>query len=318
MGTINEKLDYLSGTKEAIKSAIIEKGTTVPDGATFRSYADLINQLKRSESQEKTVTPTGEQFDVLPDDGYLLSKVTVEGDENLIQENIANGVTIYGITGTHVGKNVELSAITVTPTGEEFTESAADGAGFNEVTVEGDSNLQPQNIAEGVEIYGVTGTMAVTASSTFPTEYEYYRSIVEEMYIENMGEEPPSSLMVLESNGDITFGYFLSNWKVTAYDSTTTDFCAIGWVRISYHKSEDSWVFDDFSSSASTGENYVKNIRYCTKSALFYNGEQIWPIVTNNTQIIYGNALSFGNGKTKILDASAEFIYEIYEEESDE
>lgn len=45
MGTIAEKLTYLNGTKSAIKDAIEEKGVTVPAGATFRDYADLIGDI---------------------------------------------------------------------------------------------------------------------------------------------------------------------------------------------------------------------------------------------------------------------------------
>lgn len=42
MGTTAEKLAYLNDTKTAIKDAIIAKGVEVPEGTTFRGYADLI------------------------------------------------------------------------------------------------------------------------------------------------------------------------------------------------------------------------------------------------------------------------------------
>ena len=42
MGTTAEKLAYLTETKTAIKNAIVSKGTDVPEGTTFRGYADLI------------------------------------------------------------------------------------------------------------------------------------------------------------------------------------------------------------------------------------------------------------------------------------
>ena len=57
-------------------------------------------------TQEKTVIPTAEQQIVTPDEKYTgLSKVTVEAiqDENLISENIKNGVDILGVTGNYVG-----------------------------------------------------------------------------------------------------------------------------------------------------------------------------------------------------------------------
>ena len=42
MGTLKEKLSYLSETKEAIKQALIKLQVTVTDEDTFRSYADKI------------------------------------------------------------------------------------------------------------------------------------------------------------------------------------------------------------------------------------------------------------------------------------
>lgn len=44
--TIQDKLTYLSGTKDAIKQAIIAKGVDVSDTDTFRSYADKIEAIQ--------------------------------------------------------------------------------------------------------------------------------------------------------------------------------------------------------------------------------------------------------------------------------
>lgn len=46
MGNIQDKLNYLSNTKEAIKQAIITKGVDVTDSDTFRSYADKIDSIQ--------------------------------------------------------------------------------------------------------------------------------------------------------------------------------------------------------------------------------------------------------------------------------
>lgn len=45
MGTAADKLAYLTGTKDAIKQAIAAKGVDIPDGTTFRGYAEKINNI---------------------------------------------------------------------------------------------------------------------------------------------------------------------------------------------------------------------------------------------------------------------------------
>lgn len=54
--------------------------------------------------QSKTVTPSASSQTVAADSGYDgLSLVTVNGSENLVAENIAKDVEIFGIIGTHAG-----------------------------------------------------------------------------------------------------------------------------------------------------------------------------------------------------------------------
>ena len=46
MGTTADKINYLNGTKAAIKEAIENKGVTVSDSDTFRSYAEKIGDIE--------------------------------------------------------------------------------------------------------------------------------------------------------------------------------------------------------------------------------------------------------------------------------
>lgn len=51
-------------------------------------------------TEEKTVTPSKESQEILPSENKYISKVIVNGDDNLVPENIEEGKTIFGVTGT--------------------------------------------------------------------------------------------------------------------------------------------------------------------------------------------------------------------------
>lgn len=90
-------------------------------------------------------------------------EVRVNSD-NIEPENIKEGIEILGVTGTYKPV-INLDSKSVMPSTSAQTIKASDANldGFNEVTVEAvtssiDSDIQPENIKEGVEILGVTGT----------------------------------------------------------------------------------------------------------------------------------------------------------------
>ena len=128
--------------------------------------------------QVKTVYPTGEVISVTPDEGYDgLSAVNVAGDAYLVPENIAEGVTIYGVTGTHEdGETVEWHEYEIRPEDYDFVLTAPEGHGIRKITVLGDADLIPENIKSGVDIFGRVGTYAgyitVASEDELPTDAE--------------------------------------------------------------------------------------------------------------------------------------------------
>lgn len=108
------------------------------------------------------VEPTGQDFTINPEEGIDgFSSVEVAGDENLKAENILRDVTIYGVTGTADSlTDAYLQEKQVTPTAEEITITPDEKyAALSKVVVLGDSQLKPENIKSGVEIFGVNGEL---------------------------------------------------------------------------------------------------------------------------------------------------------------
>ena len=170
------------------------------------------------------------------------------------------------------GELGELEPGFVTPTGQEFT-AYPDGAGFSSVTVAGDVNLEPQNIAMGVTIYGVEGTLKIGSSTgDVPAAYQPYLEGALNYY----GGEY-EDLMILESTNMIGFGFMQSGFAIESYNSGSSEFTASGWVYVRYNKTTGAWAMQDWSYVTSEGQNYVNHIRYCS-SVLTYNGTQIYPV----------------------------------------
>lgn len=107
-----DEVRELSGVTDALG---LDDMTTNLDAANdeVSSQVELIAQLAlalegkasaRPSLQDKVVTPATDEQVIRADSEYDgLKKVTVTGDPNLVSENIAEGVSIFGVEGTHTG-----------------------------------------------------------------------------------------------------------------------------------------------------------------------------------------------------------------------
>ena len=126
------------------------------------------------------------------------------------------------ITGTYEPTTTEptLQAKSVTPTASEQTvtpDSSYDG--LSQVTVAGDANLTPENIKEGISIFGITGTLAAAASDNNTEAYAI---------------DPTNPVVSFKTSGTIkVFGYGYSTSSSGWGGSTTTvhAFCGDGYYK---------------------------------------------------------------------------------------
>lgn len=89
MGTTSEKLAYLADTKTAIKDAIVAKGVDVPEGTTFRQYADLISGISTGLSDDALALANATPEDV------TAGKTFYAGDKDLKTGTASKGLVLY-------------------------------------------------------------------------------------------------------------------------------------------------------------------------------------------------------------------------------
>lgn len=77
---------------------------------------------------------------------------------------ILDGYTAFGAAGQVSGGITQKAAQTYTPTTTDQTIAAGQYLAGAQ-TVKGDANLQPQYIADGVKIFGVTGSLSAAVIS---------------------------------------------------------------------------------------------------------------------------------------------------------
>lgn len=95
--------------------------------------------------------------------GSLLREATIKKPETMTPEHIKKGVDVAGVIGTFAGDEMEKTVDLNMADGDQIVDADPDTV-MTKVTVRKPETLVPGNIADGVEIGGVVGTLIDTGA----------------------------------------------------------------------------------------------------------------------------------------------------------
>lgn len=153
-----------------VKSAIIPKpadliGANIVKGASIAGVdgeRTIFSLEERTIDGDNDLTFAAGDFVVEPtSEDNAISKVTITKPSALVPENIKLGVSIAGVEGQLIGDGEEVTVALDMADGDMVIEPS-EGKMLSAVTVQKPETLIPENIAEGVDIAGIIGTLAAS------------------------------------------------------------------------------------------------------------------------------------------------------------
>lgn len=109
INTLNGLITAIAGSKSSTYQLAFQAAKTITPSTASQIavssgyYTGGNITVAAVPTQSKTVTPSSATQDITPDSGKFLSKVTINGDSDLVASNIKSGVEIFGVTGTYEG-----------------------------------------------------------------------------------------------------------------------------------------------------------------------------------------------------------------------
>lgn len=96
---------------EVTPDGVIKATVIQPEGYVFEDTGESTEQLPVAEGA--IITPSAEEQVAIMSGTYAIGDITVEGDPNLIPENIVQGVSIFGVEGNYSGNTHDAVSINV-------------------------------------------------------------------------------------------------------------------------------------------------------------------------------------------------------------
>lgn len=106
-------------------------------------------------------------------DGSLVKEATIIKPEDLTPENIRFGVNLAGIEGKYTGAEAEEVAVDLDFSEGDMVIAPEEDKVFSTVKIPKPDTLTPENIAKGVDIAGIIGTMAAGGGGSGKVAYGF-------------------------------------------------------------------------------------------------------------------------------------------------
>ena len=179
--SVQNEINRIKAGKEDIRAAIVEKGQSVPATAPLSSYGDKIRAIQTGVN---TSDATAEAGDILSGKTAYVKGAKVSGtmakvpqatpsisvsSGGLITASVTQGAG-YVASGTKSAAQqlATLGAQTITPGTADQTISSGQYLNGTQI-IKGDANLLPENIREGISIFGVAGCHKSGEGTTITT-----------------------------------------------------------------------------------------------------------------------------------------------------
>ena len=195
--------------------------------------------IKPKTTKEATTYTPGTTNQTIASGTYCSGSQTIKGDENLVAANIAEGVSIFGVTGTHTG-GIDTSDATATAddivTGETAYINGVKVTGTNpyekavtttEVNTQATKLAELKTILQGKAAGGSGGTTVETGTLTGATTYGYGDSITYYYYDFSMFATKVFVLLIeTDSIGDTSWCGAIISRETTSDEFTCLDYAS--------------------------------------------------------------------------------------------
>ena len=158
-----------------VQEGIVLKDRNGNDVAYYGIETVTFDTTTEGKQQTYTKGVAVEGLEIVPDfsggdmaitaaEGTLVKSATVKVPDTLTPDNVRNGVEVGGVAGTFIGDTEAVEVDLSMADGDMVVEPSADGKVMSSVTIKKPETLIPENIAEGVDIAGIVGTLAAGGS----------------------------------------------------------------------------------------------------------------------------------------------------------